>query len=53
MYIHDQLGRLVLRHDLLKENANVDIRALRPGSYNYRAVAPDGSAMTGRFEVLR
>jgi hypothetical protein len=53
VYIHDQLGRLVLRQDLFKENANVDIRALRPGSYNYRVVAPDGSAMTGRFDVLR
>jgi hypothetical protein len=53
VYIHDQLGRLVLRQDLFKENANVDIRALHPGTYNYRTVAPDGSAMTGRFEVLR
>jgi hypothetical protein len=53
VYIHDQLGRLVLRDDLLKENANVDIRGLRPGTYSYRMVAPDGTAMTGRFEVLR
>lgn len=53
VYIHDQLGRLVLRQELFKENANVDIRALHPGTYSYRMVAPDGSAMTGRFEVLR
>jgi hypothetical protein len=44
---------LVLQHDLRDQNASVDIRALRPGTYNYRTVAPDGSATTGRFEVLR
>lgn len=53
VFIHDQLGRLVLRHDRLKANANVDIRALHPGTYSYRVLAPDGSTLTGRFEVLR
>jgi hypothetical protein len=53
VYIHDQLGRLVLQHDLRDQNSSVDIRTLRPGTYNYRTVAPDGSATTGRFEVLR
>lgn len=53
VFIHDQLGRLVLRHDRLKGNANVDIRALHPGTYSYRVLAPDGSTLTGRFEVMR
>jgi hypothetical protein len=53
VFIYDQFGRLVLEHDLRDQNSSVDIRALRPGTYSYRTVAPDGSAKTGRFVVTR
>lgn len=52
-FIHDQLGRLVLKQQLQKQDTSIDIHDLLPGTYWFRTVAPDGSAMSGRFEVMR
>lgn len=52
-YIHDQLGRLIMRFDVSKDGSVIDVRGLSPGTYELRAVAADGAVVTGRFEVLR